>query len=147
MKKQELCGTKWIAEMEEGKALRQPLRRGRGGCDNNCKARRTIEHYICSVRTKTKWYSYEKTDLLTKSMNSEDSRSYLQPTQRKVSISFFHKRSMEVLRAGCEHRFLNVADWILGATRNAEDLGVNAAPRRRRAALREGRKGPRKILL
>ena len=77
MKKQELCGTKWIAEMEEGKALRQPLRRGRGGCDNNCKARRTIEHYICSVRTKTKWYSYDKTDFLTKSMNWEDNRSLL----------------------------------------------------------------------
>ena len=76
MKKQELCGTKWVAEMEEGKALRQPLRRGStrgmGGCDNNCKARRTIEHCICSVRTKTKWFSYEKTGLLTKSMNWED---------------------------------------------------------------------------
>ena len=34
---------------------------------------------------------------------------------------------MEVLRAGCEHRFIDVANWILGATLNAKGLGVNAA--------------------
>ena len=34
---------------------------------------------------------------------------------------------MEVLRAGCEHRFIDVANWILGAARNAKGLGVNTA--------------------
>ena len=34
---------------------------------------------------------------------------------------------MEVLRAECEHRFIDVANWILGATRNAKGLGVNTA--------------------
>ena len=34
---------------------------------------------------------------------------------------------MEVLRAGCEHRFIDVANWILGATLNAKGLGVNTA--------------------
>ena len=34
---------------------------------------------------------------------------------------------MEVLRAGCEHRFIDVANWILEATLNAKGLGVNTA--------------------
>ena len=32
-----------------------------------------------------------------------------------------------MLRAGCEQRFIDVANWILGATRNAKGLGVNTA--------------------
>ena len=30
-----------------------------------------------------------------------------------------------MLRAGCEQRFIDVANWILGATWNAKGLGVN----------------------
>ena len=32
-----------------------------------------------------------------------------------------------MLRAGCEQRFIDVANWILGATWNAKGLGVNTA--------------------
>ena len=32
-----------------------------------------------------------------------------------------------MLRAGCEQRFIDVANWILGATRNAKGLGINTA--------------------
>ena len=56
-----------------------------------------------------------------------------------------------MLRAGCEQRFIDVANWILGATRNAKGLGVNTAREEGVQPLREGRKprenATRKILL
>ena len=56
-----------------------------------------------------------------------------------------------MLRAGCEQRFIDVANWILGATWNAKGLGVNTTREEGVQPLREGRKprenATRKILL
>ena len=49
-----------------------------------------------------------------------------------------------MLRAGCEQRFIDAANWILGATRNAKGLGVNTAREEGVQPLREGRKAKRK---
>ena len=47
-------------------------------------------------------------------------------------------------RAGCEQQFIDVANKILGATRNAKGLGVNTAREEGVQPLREGRKAKRK---
>ena len=58
-----------------------------------------------------------------------------------------------MLRAGCEQRFIDVANWILGATRNAKGLGVNTAreegvqPCEKAEKPREQQEGRFKILL
>ena len=49
-----------------------------------------------------------------------------------------------MLRAGCEQRFIDVANWILGATRNAKGLRVNTAREEGVQPWREGRKAKRK---
>ena len=49
-----------------------------------------------------------------------------------------------MLRDGCEQRFIDVANWILGATRNAKGLGVNTSREEGVQPLREGRKAKRK---